>query len=242
MIVKIQKRADPYARIDNRVLNDSRLSFRAVGVLAYLLSKPNDWVVKQEELVARMQEGRDAIRNVFRELSRCGYAKLEMAGGKHWTIYETPCPEKPSMSSTGFQSLSSPEKPSPENPLKLKIRHYKQKNISTQTKEETNGRNGDSLFNQLEESVRLQEHKKLMLAKAARAKPKDREELVTYCVEVGLAQDDGEWLWDKWLGNSFTNNKAAIADWRAVVRQWKRMGTIFPSQKNKPKPRRDILL
>jgi hypothetical protein len=91
VIIKVQKRTDPYARIDNRVLNDKRLSYRARGILAYLLSKPNDWEVQADDIVRRGKEGRDAVRAAFRELRDCGYAQLiTTQQGRRWIIYETP--------------------------------------------------------------------------------------------------------------------------------------------------------
>lgn len=38
-IVRINKRDNPYVQIDHRVLEDTRLSWKAKGLLAYLLSK-----------------------------------------------------------------------------------------------------------------------------------------------------------------------------------------------------------
>jgi hypothetical protein len=32
-----------FTRIDNTAIEDPRLSFRALGVLTYVLSKPDDW-------------------------------------------------------------------------------------------------------------------------------------------------------------------------------------------------------
>jgi len=91
MIIKVKKRLDPYARIDNRALTDERLSYRARGVLAYLLSKPNNWEVFTDDVIKRGQEGRDAVRAAFRELQTCGYAKLvNTRKGRQWIVCEQP--------------------------------------------------------------------------------------------------------------------------------------------------------
>lgn len=91
MIIKIHKREDPYARIDNKALSDKRLSYRARGILAYLLSKPNDWQVRTEEVIDGGLEGREAVRAAFRELAAIGYAELKnTSGGREWVIHETP--------------------------------------------------------------------------------------------------------------------------------------------------------
>ena len=45
----------------NDVIEDSRLSYRALGMLAYLLSKPEDWVIREAELAKAHGCGRDAV-------------------------------------------------------------------------------------------------------------------------------------------------------------------------------------
>ena len=104
MILRIHRRENPFVQIDKRPLEDSRLSWRAKGILAYLLSKPNDWTVRTEDILAHGTEGRDAVRSAMGELKETGYAKLQnTAGGREWIIMEEP--------STAFQGMEpSPEK------------------------------------------------------------------------------------------------------------------------------------
>jgi hypothetical protein len=56
-IVKIEKREPGYAMIDNRALNDPRLSLKARGLLVYLLSKPNDWKVRIADVANNHADG-----------------------------------------------------------------------------------------------------------------------------------------------------------------------------------------
>lgn len=68
-----------FAQIPNAVLRDYRLSWRARGLLAELLSYPPDYVISVDELVKRARrvsgatEGRDAMRAAVRELKNVGY-------------------------------------------------------------------------------------------------------------------------------------------------------------------------
>lgn len=62
-----------FARIDNSVSNDERLSFRARGVAAYLLSKPDNWVFSARTLASSGTEGVDAIERAIREMITHGY-------------------------------------------------------------------------------------------------------------------------------------------------------------------------
>jgi hypothetical protein len=100
MIIRVQKRENPYVQIDKRPLEDMRLSWRAKGILAYLLSKPDSWTVQASDILNHGTEGRDAVRSAMGELRNLGYAKLiNTSGGREWVISEVadPCPENPSM-------------------------------------------------------------------------------------------------------------------------------------------------
>ncbi|GGX50942.1 hypothetical protein [Streptomyces noursei] len=57
-------------------IEDSRLSFRARGILAFLLAKPDNWKVRSESIAAAGQEGRDAVRKALRELRNYGYYRV----------------------------------------------------------------------------------------------------------------------------------------------------------------------
>lgn len=89
--------ADNFSVLSNAVLNDDRLSFRARGVLAWLLSKPADWRVRSEAIAGQSPaEGREAIRTAMRELVELGYLvreKYRDERGRCYTIqtvYEEP--------------------------------------------------------------------------------------------------------------------------------------------------------
>jgi hypothetical protein len=85
-----------YTVIDRRTLNDERLSFRARGVLAWLLDKPDDWTCNADDIATAGTEGRDAVRTALRELVGTGYIARErrQAEGGLWVtdtvVYERP--------------------------------------------------------------------------------------------------------------------------------------------------------
>ncbi|MBS9373109.1 replication protein [Rhodococcus sp. B50] len=102
--------ASNFTILSNAVINDERLSFRARGVLIWLLSKPDDWRTRSDAIAGQSpKEGRDAIRSALRELAELGYLireKIQNERGQ-WitiqTIYEEPRtdpgPEEPTCGS-----------------------------------------------------------------------------------------------------------------------------------------------
>lgn len=82
MIVRVAKRRR-FTVIDNTAIEDERLSFRALGLLTYLLSKPDEWKANVAHLCERHVEGREAVRSALRDLESLGYVvrRWVRAGG-----------------------------------------------------------------------------------------------------------------------------------------------------------------
>jgi hypothetical protein len=64
--------------LPNDAIRNPRLSFRAVGVLAHLLSLPDGAKVDSATLANAHKEGRDAVRSAFSELAEHGYYRREV--------------------------------------------------------------------------------------------------------------------------------------------------------------------
>ena len=62
-----------FTHIDNDILNASVISFKAKGILCYLLSKPDDWKVYLFEVAKHTTEGMHSIRTGIKELMAAGY-------------------------------------------------------------------------------------------------------------------------------------------------------------------------
>jgi hypothetical protein len=62
-----------YESIARHVLQDERLSYRARGVLASIMSRPDGWRTSAEQLAKQGKEGREAIRAALKELETVGY-------------------------------------------------------------------------------------------------------------------------------------------------------------------------
>ena len=62
-----------YTTIGNDCFLDETLSAESLGVLCFLISKPNDWRVMPAALANRFKCGRDRIYRILNELSDAGY-------------------------------------------------------------------------------------------------------------------------------------------------------------------------
>ncbi len=85
-IIRVNKSENPYVQIDKFFIDkDERLSWRATGILTYLLAKPNGWEVCITDIVKRKKDGRDAVYAGLKELEDAGYVVREQHrsdGGK----------------------------------------------------------------------------------------------------------------------------------------------------------------
>lgn len=77
--MKLRRIANPkgWTSIPTKALADGKISFRAAGVLAYLLSRPDGWETDSKRLARgngrEGREGRDAVRSALNELELRGY-------------------------------------------------------------------------------------------------------------------------------------------------------------------------
>lgn len=64
---------DHFTQIPNEWLRDTRLSFKARGVLAMIMSHREGWSLSINSIASQNQEGKDAIRSAIQELETAGY-------------------------------------------------------------------------------------------------------------------------------------------------------------------------
>lgn len=64
-----------YTTVDNSILEDTRLSWRAKGIAVFILSKPDGWSANINHIASQGTEGRDAVRSALQELAEFGYMK-----------------------------------------------------------------------------------------------------------------------------------------------------------------------
>ena len=130
-------RRDRFVIMDQRAVEDDRLSWAARGLLCYLLSRPDDWKVLVNDLRKRGNLGRDGIYRLLRELRTVGYARFQrlrdksgrIRGGVYFIreIADLPDPDLPD---TGLPDTAAP---GPANPGALPTTDLNLKRTTTTT-------------------------------------------------------------------------------------------------------------
>ena len=98
MPIKRRANMERWIALPPGAVNDNRLSWKARGLLIYLLSKPDDWEVRVQQLIDSSPDGKAVVQAIFRELKKYGYASLApltKAGttklsGNRWLISDAP--------------------------------------------------------------------------------------------------------------------------------------------------------
>lgn len=107
--------------IDNDIINDPRMHLKALGLFAYMWSKPDDWQFYISEIAAHFKDGESAVSSAMKELMELGYLKRTQnrKDGKFSTydyvLQEIPKPKNHSSVPKG--DLPKPEKPKSEKPI-----------------------------------------------------------------------------------------------------------------------------
>lgn len=97
MAIIRSNRQTNYTVIDNRVFADHQLSFAAMGLLGYLLSKPDNWQVSVNQLIGategtEKQSKRDAVLKLLDELKAKGFVQMKRKaeGGVDYIVFDSP--------------------------------------------------------------------------------------------------------------------------------------------------------
>ena len=76
-IFRVEKNPEnPYVMMDRRPLERKSLSWGAKGLLAYLLSRPDNWIIRFKELVSRSIDGGHKVRGFLKELRNAGHVQV----------------------------------------------------------------------------------------------------------------------------------------------------------------------
>lgn len=94
-VFKIEKNKN-YTIMSNYHLRDRNLTYKAKGLLSFMLSLPEDWDYSLNGLVAVSKESKDGIRSILKELQEHHYLEIKKVRGNkgyfeyNYLIYEIP--------------------------------------------------------------------------------------------------------------------------------------------------------
>ncbi len=142
-IIKICKQDHPFLIINQKCVQDSRLSWQARGMLIYLLSLPRDWEVIIADLINRAPSGRDAVYANLKELKEYGYIqhiRPRDSSGRlskaEYMVFDTPVDSTPH---TDNPDMDKPHQVSPDQVKRDRVKpplynkQYTNKQITKQT-------------------------------------------------------------------------------------------------------------
>ena len=152
-IIRSERRKN-FTHIDNKVFADNVLSFRAMGLLGYLLSKPDNWSVSARHLATVTEKTArpaaiNAVHETLKELRQAGFIvmKKRHTGETDYFVFdepqnadvEVPNQEKPN------QAKPNQIEPDVENPNQEKPNQEKQELNNNNTSLSPNGADADAL-------------------------------------------------------------------------------------------------
>ena len=192
-----EKKERDYTVINNTILKDTRISWKAKGLFCYLLSLPEDWNICMNDLQNRAKDGIDGLKSAVKELKEYGYLiqkrNKDEKGRFLKTVYiivENPQVENPQVENPQV------ENPQVENPLLLN----------------TNIQNTNLKNTEIQNTKR--ENKQFT--------PPVLEEVADYCKERNNNIDPMQFI-DYYSARGWRfNNGGKMKDWRATVRTWER--------------------
>lgn len=142
-IIKAKRTPSDFCTIHKTPVHSPELSFKAKGILVYLMSHADSWKTRIDDLVKHSTDGEKSIRTGLAELRAAGYAKLEAVReqGKiidwNWEISDLP------LFTPAAENRQVVEKPDAEN------RHLA-KEQKKMTSPENKGSSPDADFLQVE--------------------------------------------------------------------------------------------
>lgn len=120
-IIRSPRPDNHFSIVDNRVVRDSRLSYKARGILLEILSRPDNWTITADNLARSSIDGRTAVLSGLEELRTAGYivtTRIQGEGGR-WTtesiVYDIP----QILPKSGFPTSVSPTSENPTSQEEL---------------------------------------------------------------------------------------------------------------------------
>ena len=164
------KKRERFTTISNSILLDRTISFKAKGILIYMLSRPENWIFNAKEISKNSKDGMDSVYSGLKELVSSGYIsrKKNSNGTIDYYIFEDKEENDIEDYLIKNPNLKNPnlKNPNLENPNLEKPDVYKRKNttkerniLNTELKKEKTKNEIDNFINSQDKS---EEYKNLL--------------------------------------------------------------------------------
>lgn len=94
-VIRVVRKESAFVQIDKSAIYDDSISFKAKGILLYLLSRPDGWKFYETEIAKNAKDGLDSVRSGIKELIEAGYIERHRTRNEKgyldqydYTIYE----------------------------------------------------------------------------------------------------------------------------------------------------------
>ncbi|MDN6291532.1 MAG: helix-turn-helix domain-containing protein [Tetragenococcus halophilus] len=148
----VKKYSEKYTVVDNHIINDERLSWKARGLFMFLWSRPSDWSFFETEVEKHSKkDGRSSLRSGIKELEECGYIKRKRVRNQkgqvstsYWELCDKPTLEKPTL-----------DKPTQDNRTLLSTNELSTNELSTNKKNSSKQVSSNTLSEDFEKLWKL---------------------------------------------------------------------------------------
>jgi hypothetical protein len=209
-----------YTVINNDLINDTTIDWRELGLLTYLLSKPDNWEVSVSHLQKIRKTGRDSIYKSLKKLMSSGYViGKAKQGGFEYTVFDSP------------QNFHLTENQLTETHL-TEIQLAENQLTEIHLTEKPTQVNTD--IQQILKEQQILTKSKGDVPKFQKPSP---EEISAFCIEAGISIDV-QHFFDYYESNGWRVGRNPMKNWQATVRNWEKNDKTFkkPAQTSFKKP------
>jgi len=84
----VSKKQRPFVMLDRKMLQ-TKMSLKARGLLAFMMSFPDEWEFRFDHIVSQHEDGATAVRTAMKELISLGYVKREVNRAADGRVFGT---------------------------------------------------------------------------------------------------------------------------------------------------------
>jgi hypothetical protein len=126
MVIKFKKERGEFITVERDAIdNDKFISFKAKGLLTYLMGRPNNWKPNIKEMVSHARDKEASVKSGISELKKAGYVEIKRFQDKkglwgwEWSVCDRPIYERHQPKCTK-STFGEPKKPKVEKQLSEK--------------------------------------------------------------------------------------------------------------------------